>query len=257
MTAAIGAEILKLRRSRLWWITLLAATVAVLMVSVFTFIGLDPDRARPLGLIGTKAELVGLPADWAGAFSLLAQATAVGGTLIFGLLAVWMFGREFADRTAKDLLALPTSRTAIMAAKFAVLGSWSLLLAAYMFALGLVTGAALSLPGWSAGVALNAATRHVVVAAMTVALTTVVGLAASVGRGYLAAIDVLVALLFCAQIVAALGYGRFFPWSVPALYSGLGGASPVPPGSIASVFVVAAVAVSWTVWWWRRADQTR
>ncbi|MEV0143917.1 MULTISPECIES: ABC transporter permease [unclassified Nonomuraea] len=36
------------------------------------------------------------------------------------MIAIWLFGREFSDHTAKDLLALPTSRTAIVAAKFVV-----------------------------------------------------------------------------------------------------------------------------------------
>src|SRR5207249_2725221 len=80
-------------------------------------------------------------------FGLLAQTTAVGGALVYGLMVIWMFGREFSDHTAKDLLALPTSRTAVVAAKLAVLAVWCMLLAVQVVVLGLAIGAALRLPG--------------------------------------------------------------------------------------------------------------
>jgi ABC-2 type transport system permease protein len=31
--------------------------------------------------------------------------------VLFGLIVVWLFGREFSQDTAKDLLALPTARS--------------------------------------------------------------------------------------------------------------------------------------------------
>ena len=84
-----------------------------------------------LGLAGAKAQLAGVTADWPGYLALLGQTVAVGGFLIFGMTVIWIFGREFSDRTAKDLLALPTSRIAIVAAKFAVAAAWCGLLAVY------------------------------------------------------------------------------------------------------------------------------
>ena len=101
------------------------------------FILQDPQRARSLGLLGAKAQLAGGTADWPGYFALLAQTTAVGGTVIFGVILIWIFGREFSDHTAKDLLALPTSRAAIVIAKFAVTGLWCGLLAVEAYLLGL------------------------------------------------------------------------------------------------------------------------
>jgi hypothetical protein len=100
MRDAIAVEALKARRSRLPWLSAAAFAVATLVGAMFMFILQDPDRARSMGLLGTKAELAGGTADWPGYFSLLAQTTAVGGTLIFGIILVWIFGREFSDHTA-------------------------------------------------------------------------------------------------------------------------------------------------------------
>jgi ABC-2 type transport system permease protein len=55
-------------------------------------------------------------------------------------------------------------------------------------------------------------------AAMTVLLIAPFALVASAGRGYLAAVGAIFAAVFVAQVVVLLGYGQYFPWSVPALY---------------------------------------
>ena len=150
------------------------------------FVLQDPARARSLGLLGTKAQLSGGTADWPGYFALLAQMVAVGGMLLFGMVLIWLFGREFADRTAKDLLALPTSRAAVVAAKLVVALAWSLLLTAELVAVSLPLGAVLGLRGWSTQVLLHGVGASSATACLTVVLATTYALAASWGRGYLA-----------------------------------------------------------------------
>src|SRR5438552_1987956 len=114
MKAAVWAELLKARRSRLPWLTALAFTIVAVFGGLVMFILQNLDRARSLGLLGTKAALAGGTADWPAYLALLAQSVAVGGFLVFGLVVVWLFGREFSQRTVKDLLALPTPRTTIV-----------------------------------------------------------------------------------------------------------------------------------------------
>jgi ABC-2 type transport system permease protein len=259
MGDAVWVELLKVRRSRLPAVTMLAFTVIAAVGGLFMFILADPARARSLGLLGTKAQLLSGTADWPTYFGFLAQAIAVGGTMLYGLIAIWIFGREFSEHTVKDLLALPTPRTTVVAAKFAVSAGWCLLLAAQTYLLGLAIGAALRLPGWSIGTATHWLGVLLATAVMIVALVTPIALAASVGRGYLPAVGVLLAIVFTAQIVALLGYGQYFPWSVPALYSGVAGADQPTPG-VPGYLLVAAVGVAGavgTTGWWRNADQSR
>jgi ABC-2 type transport system permease protein len=258
VNAAVAVEALKLRRSRLWWITMLAFSVAVAMGVLFAYISQDPQRARALGLLGTKAQLTTVDPDWSGYLVLLGQIASIGGALIVGMAMIWMFGREFAEHTVKDLLALPTSRTAIVGAKFVVIAGWSAVLHGYLWGLGLIGGAVLGLPGWSIALAAEALLRLMVIGAMTTGLAATLALAASVGRGYLGGIGTLFVTVFCAQIVAALGYGASFPWSVPALYAGVAGpdAGSVGAFGVFSVVIVSAGAIAATIGWWRRADQT-
>ncbi|MEU6721156.1 ABC transporter permease [Nonomuraea sp. NPDC046802] len=259
MREALWAELLKVRRSRLPWITALAFTVAALVCGMFMFILADPARARALGLLGGKAQLSGASADWPGYLALLAQAVAVGGLGVYGLIAIWLFGREFSDHTATDLLALPTSRTAVVAAKFTVAALWALLLAVLLAGLGLLIGVLLGLPAWSAPAVFDGLSRILAAAALAALTTTPLALAASVGRGYLAAVGVLFGIIFVSQIVAALGYGAVFPWSVPGLYAGIAGAGQDPPGPLGLLLVAAigAAGVTSTAAWWNRANHTR
>jgi ABC-2 type transport system permease protein len=67
--------------------------------------------------------------------------------VLFTFLTAWVFGREFADHTAKQLLALPTPRAAIVSAKCVVVALWAAGLTILMFGLELVVGAAVGLPG--------------------------------------------------------------------------------------------------------------
>jgi ABC-2 type transport system permease protein len=158
------------------------------MGGLFMLILKDPAFARRFGILSTKAQLAGSAADWPAYFGILAQATAVGGSIVFGLVVIWLFGREYSDRTVKDLLALPTTRAEIIVAKCVVLVIWTAMLTALLIVLSLGIGGVIGLPGWSVGLALYSAAQIGFVAILTLALVIPLAWVASAGRGY--ALDV-------------------------------------------------------------------
>lgn len=255
---ALRAEWLKIRRSLLPWVTLAAILLAGLVGAFFMFVLQDVDRARALGLLGAKAQLTRGSADWPGYFGLSAQIAAVGGLGIFGIIMIWVFGREFADRTAKDLLALPVPRSAIVLAKFVAAVVWCLVLTVVLIGLTFAFGGILALPGWSLVTAVHGAGIVLATGALTAGLVTFYGLVASVARGYLPAVGAMFVTLLAAQVVAAVGYGAWFAWSVPALLAGAAGPDQATPGplGIASVPLVAILSILATLTWWDRADHT-
>jgi ABC-2 type transport system permease protein len=257
--AALWAELLKARRSRVPWLTALGFSLAPLVDGLFMVILQDPERAAAMGLISAKAQLTVGVADWPTFLGVLAQATAVGGTVLFSLVTAWIFGREFSDRTAKELLATPTPRAAIVAAKFALVAAWGIALVALILALGLLVGAAVGLPGWSSAVARQGLSDVAVTTLLVLGLMPPVALLASAGRGYLPPLGWALLTLFLAQILAALGWGAWFPWSVPPLFSGMAGprAGQLGAHSYLLVALTAAAGLASTLAWWQRADQTR
>jgi ABC-2 type transport system permease protein len=256
MRDVLMVELLKVRRSRLLPVTVLAFLIAPGVGALFMFVLQDPDRARALGLLGEKAQLAGGPADWPAYLALLAQTVAVGGVIVFGIVHIWLFGREFADDTVKDLLALPVGRHRIVLAKLAVGALWCLSLGLQALAFGLVFGRILDLPGWTWSTLRAGAGTVLTSTALVIALAFTFALAASVLRGYLGAVGVLFATVFVAQVVAALGYGHVFPYAVPAVAAGIAPNGPhvAWPGYLL-VVAVGAAAVATTTWWWRTADQ--
>ena len=259
LLASLWAETLKARRSRVPLLASIGFTLAPLMDGLFMFIMKDPDRAREMGLLSVKAQLAMSTADWTTFFSVLTQVIAVGGVIVFSIVTAWVFGREFSDHTAKDLMALPTSREKIITAKMLVVSGWVVLTTVWIFLVGLAVGNFVNLPGWTSQLVWDSFSSALVTAVMTLLLMAPVALIASIGRGYLPPLGWAVLTIFFAQIVAATGWGDWFPWSVPALYSGVVGPREEQLGahSYALVILTALFGLAATFWWWRNADQTR
>ena len=255
---AIGTEMLKARRSRVPWGVAVGFSLAPLVLGLFMVILEDPERARSLGLLGTKAQLTAGTADWSTFLLMLGQAVAVGGAILFAFLTAWVVGREFADRTVRGLLANPTPRSTIVLAKACVIAVWGLSISAWVLVLGLGIGALIGLPGWSAANPGETVAAIALAAVLTIALQTGAALFASVGRGYIAPLAWTVAMIVLSQVLTVLGWGAWFPWSVPALLTGAGGVAveAVTPAAVVVVLLVATGGLAATIAWWDRADQT-
>ena len=256
--SALWAETLKARRSKVPLLASIGFTLAPLMDGLFMFIMKDPERARQMGLLNVKAQLTISSADWPTFFGVLTQAIAIGGVIVFSIVTAWIFGREFSDHTAKDLMALPTSRETIVAAKLIVLAGWVFLTCLWIYLVGLFTGSLVDIPGWTNALAVQAFRDVLVTAGMVLLLMAPVAFIASMGRGYLLPLGWTVLAIFFSQIVAATGWGDWFPWSVPALYGGIVGPRAEQLGLHSYLLVILAglAGLAATFWWWRNADHT-
>lgn len=257
--AAVRCELLKARRSKVPRVATLALSLAPLMAALFMVIMKDPVRARRWGLVTAKAMIFAGTADWPTYVELLAQSVAVGGWIVFSIVTAWAYGREFADRTAKTVLAVPTPRWATVLAKLLVVAGICAVMTAWVLVLALGIGAVIGLPGGGGRVILDGILATVAAAGLTITLLPVVAFAASAGRGYAVPFAAAIFLLFLAQITAALGWGDWFPWAVPALMTGAAGpGGPVPtPWSYAGVVAAGAVGLALTLAWWHRTDHVR
>jgi ABC-2 type transport system permease protein len=258
--AALWAETLKARRSRVPLLTAAGFSLLPLAGGLFMFILKDPERARAMGLISVKAQLLTAGvADWPTFLEVLSQGTGIGGSILFAMITTWVFGREFSDHTVKELLALPTPRWIIVGAKFVLTALWILGLALFIFVMGLGIGAAVGIPGWSLELAWTSFWSLMTSAVLTFMLMPFVAFFAIAGRGYLPPLGWAFLTLAFAQVAAVMGWGDWFPWSVPVLFSGMAG----PRAELLGLHSYAVVALTFmaglvsTVMWWRRADQAR
>lgn len=219
----LHAEWLKIRASGMIRNTVIAFGLAPVMGGLFIRLARDPDAMARTGLLAQKAEAMHFEADWMSYASILTQAVAVGGIMVFGFVTSWIFGREYSDGTVKDLLSLPATRTRILNAKFMLTGAWCLGLALTNLLAGGIIGSALGLPDPDAATLWSLVQVYLVTTLLTLVASVPVAFFALWGRGYLAPLGFVALTLVFAQVIAAIGWGTYFPWSVPALYSGAGG----------------------------------
>lgn len=252
----ISIESKKLFHSKIPLITTLALTLIPFAGGFFMFMLKNPDVSKSLGIVSTKVEIMG-SGDWTFYFSFLSQAISIGGILAFGFVTSWIFGREYSDRTIKDLLALPISRSIIVFSKFIVVFLWCFMLSIYILLLSLVVGFIIDIPELTIRLLMEGVSTYIICSLLTIFLSAPVGFFASFGRGYLSPLGFIVITLILAQLVAAIGYGEFLPWSIPFLIAiGIGDSSTIIKGfSIMIVLLMGLLGILSTMFWWKYVDQ--
>ena len=252
----IWVEQKKSIRSRMPLWTALGSLFLPFGIAFLIFVSKNPEISQKLGLISAKADLIAFATtDWPTYLGLYGQVVALAGFFLFVLIVSWVFGREFADGTLKDLLPVPVQRSSILLAKFIVAAVWSTAMAVIIFIVGLILGAVIRLPGGSIGVILQNSALVLVTAGLVIAVVTPFALFASVGRGYLLPLGLAVLILIITNLVVIIGWGEYFPWAIPELYAQ--GETPLTPVSYWIVVLTGLVGMFGTYLWWKYADQNR
>jgi ABC-type transport system involved in multi-copper enzyme maturation permease subunit len=255
----LATESLKLRRCKVTWLSLAALSMGPLGIALLMWIVREPGRAAQLGLLGTKANLMGLKATWPAYFSMLTLVIGIGGMLLLSFIVAFIFGREYAEGTAKNLLALPVGRHWFVLAKLVVAAVWWTLLVVAILAEAFVIGLALALPGFSAALAVGAVHDALLAAAVAYLLAPVIAWIATLGRGYMPPLGFALAMLALGQVFSKTGWATWFPWSIVPLFIGTVGqpVQTLPPGSFVVVALTFLAGVTATIAHLRYADNTQ
>jgi ABC-2 type transport system permease protein len=223
------------------------------------YVANHPEIAGRSAAIGKKSSRLG-DGDWPSLMGFLVQVILALGQLRFGIVTAWVFGREFVDHAVRDLLALPTTRTTIVIAKFIVVAAWNMLLSITLFVVALATGWAEHLPGWSPLLFRRTLAVFSTGGLLTLVLCTPVAFVAGVSRGYLLPIGLSLLALITVQLVGMglPGVVRYVPRAIPVLASGAAGAE-LPSATFISYAILVSTGIAGlaaTVFWWRSADQS-
>ena len=128
----------------------------------------------------------------------------------------------------------------------------------YVLILGLITGIVVDIPEWSFNTMIEGISVFAFCSILTILLSSPVVLFATVGRGYLPPLGFMIFTIALAQIIAFIGYGHLFPWSIPAIASGVTGNDDVmiEGASIIIVLLTSIFGFISTILWWRNADHS-
>jgi ABC-2 type transport system permease protein len=174
------------------------------------------------------------------------------GLLGYTFIAAWVFGREYTDKTIKDLLAKPVSRAHIVISKLLVILTWDILLSIFMFTIGLTIGAMLGLPGLSASIIWNIFFQFIITSILFIIVTTPGAFLANVSKGYLAPLGLILVIVICSNVFAAMEFAPYFPWTIPMVFQSTGFLN------LSSIIILASTGIAGiagTFAWWRFAEQ--
>jgi ABC-2 type transport system permease protein len=224
----LQAELIKLRRSKVTWLSFLIYALMVLMAGFFLWIMKNPGLAESLGLLGRKADLTvgGRTADWSTFLGLVLEMDGMGGMIFLAFMVAFVFGREYADGTAKNMLTLPIPRGLFVLAKLVVTAAWFALLSAWLLPLALAVGKALGLASFDPLLLGRIAGELFVASLMAFCLCPLVAWIATATRGYFAPLGYAISTLVLASVFAHTGWGPWVPWSIVGLYTGATGSGP-------------------------------
>jgi len=258
IAAALWTEVLKVRKSKVFWFSIVFFVFVSFMMGLIMFIQIHPEISRKLGLIGTKASLLrfGEP-NWNNYLALLLQGIGAIGLIGFGFITSWVFGREYSENTLKDILALPVSRSTIVISKLLIAGMWSILLACIFVISSIIFGYLYGIPGWSGEILLEFLHKTALITLLTVLLCSTTSLFASIGGGVLLPIGIVILTMIMANFSGLVGLGSYFPWSIPLLLCSPTGTegTHVSITSYIILFITSISGLIGTIAWWRFADQ--
>ncbi|MFD6859241.1 ABC transporter permease [Rhodococcus sp. NPDC060090] len=247
LRVALAVEWMKFRRARPVWTATALLTIGMIALSVLTLGAVD--GANPA--IAGKAQSMVDGGGQAGLFAAAATIVSAGGLLGFGVVAGWVFGREFTDGTITGLWATSVARSAVATAKLLLLLAWSLATTAVLAAALTIVSLLLDTAAADTSTAALAG-KFMVIAVLTAGLATPCAWVATVGRGYLPAIGTVIAIVLVAQMAVMAGAGGWFPFAAPGLWAAGPQAGTVTGAQLAFTLVVPVAFSALTVQSWRR-----
>jgi ABC-type transport system involved in multi-copper enzyme maturation permease subunit len=223
--SVLATELTKLRRSKVTWISLAVYTFMVAIAGVFMWMMMNPGLAESIGLLGQKAKFAfgGVSLDWPTFLTFIVEMGGIGGLILCSIIVTYVFGREYTEGTAKNMLALPIARSQFVFAKLIVSAVWFALLTLWCIAETYLVGTILGIAGLTWPLFLAAALKLLVLAAMSLCCAVLAAWVAVETRGYFAPLGFSIGTLLLATVFGRTGWGPWVPWSILGLYSGAAG----------------------------------
>lgn len=190
--------------------------------------------------------------NWTAFFDGFLTLSANMGLIVNFFIASWVFGREFMDKTNKDLVAKPISRITVVLSKFIIIFLWGIVFFTYLFLFGLAVGLLLGFTGISSALVYGALPKYIAISLLYILISTPGAFFASISKGILAPVGILFIIAIAANILNNTGAAVYFPWTIPTVFRETG---HLYPASMAVLISTGAAGIIGTMAWWRFTDQ--
>lgn len=182
------------------------------------------------------------------------------GILLFGLIAAFIFGREYTEGISPNMLTSPTRREYFVLAKFAVLSVWVFVLAILSLVAQALAATALGLDGFAWAEVWPVVGDVLTVALLILLTQPLIAFVAVASRGVFAPMILSAAGFLAGMLGGIAGWGDWLPWAMPTLVGGtfLGSVIPVEAELTAGSWAIACglclAGIAATLIWVDQAD---
>lgn len=221
MNRAFKAELLKLKGSRmLAWSGVVVVGYAVLTVVLNVALLRDPGFTSRLaqvgGPFGRAVDQGFYVLNWKNQLRVAVQGiSGTWGLLLLSFVTAYVFGREYKERTSKNLLTTPIRREHVVLAKLIVVFLWSFAIMILAIMVNTIGLAMMNTPDFAWTHLWSAALDAVKVTALLSLTLPLVAWLTILGRGYLRAMLFAFAVQMAGNGLSGTSASPYWPWNMP------------------------------------------
>ncbi|AIQ12437.1 ABC transporter permease [Paenibacillus durus] len=201
MVNLLYSELLKLKRSKMLLLSIIGAAVAPFMVAAAMFVQM---KTKQPTIIAQFHVLL---------YNTSIYAVLVIGVPLYGVITAYLYNREYAEDTMKNLLTIPVSRVALLISKWILLFGWIMLLTLMAWALALLFGTIGQFAGLDLSFVLNSFSNFAVAGILLFLLSTPIILITLVLKSFVPAIIVTIIITLMNVMLATSEHRGLFPWT--------------------------------------------
>lgn len=201
MVDLVYTELLKLKRSKMFLISIIGAAVAPFMVVVASYIHMKTKQPTPFIQFDELFDNTSL------------YTVLIIGVPLYGVVTAYLFNREYMEDTLKNLLTIPVPRTSLIMSKLLLLFMWMMMLTSVAWGLTLILGMLGRFEGLSTSLVLGSLKQFSIGGGLLFILSTPMILVTLVAKNYVPTIIFTIVITLINVMTANSEHRGLFPWA--------------------------------------------
>ncbi|BFH60119.1 ABC transporter permease [Paenibacillus azoreducens] len=242
MINLLYTELLKLKRAKMFMVSLIGAAAAPFMIFIgyLGYKAKNPDKSVMFSEVWSQTNL----------YTIL-----LIGTLLYGVITTYLFNREYTEDTLKNLLTIPVPKSSLIVSKLVLLFFWIMILTFTSWSLILILGLFAQYEGLSAGVIVLSLKKFFVGGSLLFLLSTPTMFVAFLFKNFVPTI-IFTAVITMGNVALANHDDKaIFPWSAAHVIAENGFVPAYPPFySYVSIIATSIIGLLATMAYFKKTD---
>ncbi|WP_268489233.1 ABC transporter permease [Bacillus paralicheniformis] len=242
MANLLYTELLKLKRSQMFLVSILGAAAAPFICFISS--------------LAKKAKYPDVPIRFSETFSdTNLYIVLLIGVPLYGVITSYLFNREYAESTLKNLLTIPVSRISLIVSKLVLLLIWIMMLTLIAWVLTLLFGLIGQFEGLSSAVLIDGFQQFMIGGALLFFLVSPIIFVTLLFKNYVPTIIFTIIISMVSIMVYGTEYSALLPWSaVWVIASGTFFPEYPPEYSFISVAATTILGLAATIVYFKKID---